>query len=186
MPPAPRGRLRQIGSDHAKQAAPHRGPAAVRNHLAHAERCYELFALAGHRSGQALALQDVGRAHAILGHYDLAIANCERALLALRDVGETSWEGAAWDTLGYTHHQRGDYEQAITCYEQAAELATGLGDRYNEADTFNNIGDVHRSADDLIAANRAWTRALRIFDEIDHPDRDQVRAKLQAPVEQPA
>jgi hypothetical protein len=35
-----------------------------------------------------------------------------------------------------------------------------------------------RSAGDLTAARRAWTQALRIFDEIDHPDRDQVRAKL--------
>jgi len=31
---------------------------------------------------------------------------------------------------------------------------------------------------DLAAARRAWTQALRIFDEIDHPDRDLVRAKL--------
>jgi hypothetical protein len=37
---------------------------------------------------------------------------------------------------------------------------------------------VHRSAGDLDAAHGAWTLALRIFDEISHPDGDPVRAKL--------
>ena len=53
--------------------------------LMHAKRCYELYVLAGHQAGQALALQDIGHAHAQLGNYDLAIAHCERALA--RDAG---------------------------------------------------------------------------------------------------
>ncbi len=154
--------------------------------LMHAQRCYELYVLADHQAGQALALQDIGHAHAQLGHYDLAIANCERALAAMRQAGEPAWEGAVWDSLGYTHHQRGDYRQAIVCYERAVDLSQHLGDRFNEADTFNNIGDVHRSAGNMMAAREAWTEALRIFDEIDHPDRDRVRAKLHTPVQQPA
>jgi predicted TPR repeat methyltransferase len=38
--------------------------------------------------------------------------------------------------------------------------------------TSDRLGDVHHSAGDLAAACRAWTHALRIFDE--------VRAKLHA------
>jgi hypothetical protein len=34
------------------------------------------------------------------------------------------------------------------------------------------------TAGDDEAANRTWARALRIFDEIDHPDGDRIRAKL--------
>ena len=36
------------------------------------------------------------------------------------------------------------------------------------------------SAGDLTAARRARTQALRIFDEIDHPDRDRIRTELRA------
>jgi tetratricopeptide (TPR) repeat protein len=186
-------RLLEVIGDLPSQATTHRTLAWIADRqefpeemLGHAQRCYELYVLADHQAGQALALQDLGHAHAMLGNYELAIAHCERALVAMREAGEPAWEGAVWDSLGFTHHQRGDYRQAIACYERAADLAQHLGDRFNEADTFSNIGDVHRSAGDLIAARRAWTRALRIFDEIDHPDREKVGAKLQLPVQQPA
>jgi DNA-binding SARP family transcriptional activator len=146
--------------------------------LSHSRRCYELYQMADHRAGQALALQDTGHAYALIGSYEEAIAHCERALAMMREVGVWAWEGAVWDSLGYIHHRRGDYQQAIVCYERALSCAREFADRFNEADSLNNLGDVHRSAGDLAAARRSWTQALRIFDEIDHPDRDWVRAKL--------
>lgn len=183
----------EIIGDHPSQATTHRTLLWIAERqelpqemLDHAQRCYELFVLADHQAGQALALQDLGRSHALLGNYDLAIAHCERALVAMRQSGEPARQGAVWDTLGYTHHRRGDYRQAITCHEHATDLARQLGDRFNEADTFASIGDVHRSAGDLSAARRAWTQAAEIFDEIDHPDRDRVLAKLRLPAQQPA
>ena len=103
---------------------------------------------------------------------------CERALAVMRELEAWTWEGAVWDSLGYIHHQLGDYQQAIACYQRASTSARELADRFNEADTLDNLGDVHHSAGDLVAARRSWTQALRIFDEIDHPDRDWVRAKL--------
>ncbi|MBO0818759.1 MAG: tetratricopeptide repeat protein, partial [Actinobacteria bacterium] len=89
-------------------------------------------------------------------------------------------EGAIWDSLGYAHHQRGDYDQAIVCYERAIALSRVLADRFNEADTLTSLGDVHHSAGDIGAARLVWRDALRIFDEIAHPDREKVRAKLRA------
>jgi hypothetical protein len=53
------------------------------------------------------------------------------------------------------------------------------------ADTLDHLGDTQHSAGDIEAARRTWTRALRIFGEIDHPDRDQVRAKLNHASRQP-
>jgi len=146
--------------------------------LSHARRCYDLYQMADHRAGQALALQDIGHAYALLGSYEEAIAHCERSLAMMRELKVLAWEGAVWDSLGYIHHRRGDHQQAIVCYERALDLSREFADRFNEADTLNNLGDVHRSAGDLAAARRSWTQALRIFDEIDHPDRDWVRAKL--------
>ncbi len=186
-------RLFEIIGDRPSEATTHRAlvwiaerqqlPAEM---LSHAERCYELYLKAGHRAGQGIALQDLGYTHAQLGNYELAISYCERALVAMREAGEPAWEGAVWDSLGYTHHQRGDYRQAIACYERAVELSQHLGDRFNEADSYSSIGDVHLSAGNLAGARRAWTQALRIFDEIDHPDRDRVRAKLETRVQQSA
>jgi DNA-binding SARP family transcriptional activator len=124
-----------------------------------------------------LALQAIGHSHAVLGNYEEAITYCERSLSMMRQVEAPRGESAVWDTLGYIHHHHGDFRQAIACYERALVL-TRDGDRFNEADTLNSLGDVHLSAGDPAAARKAWNRALRIFDEIDHSDRDQVRAKL--------
>jgi DNA-binding SARP family transcriptional activator/tetratricopeptide (TPR) repeat protein len=179
--------LFEISGDHASQAIIHRHLSWIANRdqrpedmLSHSLQCLELFRLAGHRPGEAIALQDVGHSHALLGNYDEAIAHCERALAVMREIGEARWEGAVWDSLGYTHHQRGDYQQAITCFERAIELSRELGDRFNEADTLSSLGDVYDSAGDAVAAHRSWAQALQIFDEIEHPDRDRVRAKLNA------
>ena len=100
--------------------------------------------------------------------------------MSVRTFGSSSTrrgESAVWDSLGYIHHHRGDFREAIACYERALDL-TRDGDRFNKADTLNNLGDVHLSAGDPAATRTAWSRALRIFEEIDHPGRDQVRAKL--------
>jgi hypothetical protein len=66
-------------------------------------------------------------------------------------------------------------------YERAIELSRDVADRFNEADTISSLGDVHHSAGDVGAARRAWRAALRIFDEIEHPHRQKVQAKLRTP-----
>jgi tetratricopeptide (TPR) repeat protein len=180
-------RLLEALGDHASQAHIHRAllwiaerqqrPAEM---LSHAQRCYDLYQKADHQTGQAMALQAIGHAHALLGNYDEAITHCERSLAEMKTAGERAWESAVWDSLGYIHHHRGDFRRAIECYGRAVSLARELADRFNEADALNSLGDVHLSAGDPAAARTAWTGALRIFDEIAHPDRHHVRAKLRA------
>ena len=132
-----------------------------------------------------MALNDIGFCHAQLGNYQQAIAHCEQALAAIRELGERNWEAATWDSLGYIHDRLGHHERAVACYAQAIDLYRELADRFNEADTLDHLGDAQLSAGDVGAARRTWTRALRIFDEIDHPDGDQVRAKLSRASRQP-
>ena len=47
------------------------------------------------------------------------------------------------------------------------------------------LGDVVHGSGDTEAARRAWLDALHIYDEIDHPDADELRAKLQPPSARP-
>jgi tetratricopeptide (TPR) repeat protein len=150
--------------------------------LSHAMRALELFRAAGHLPGQAMILNDIGFCHALLGDYQQAIRYCEQALDASRAAGERIWEAATWDSLGYIHHQLGEHEQAVTCYQRAVDLYRELADRFNEADTLDHLGDVQLSTGNVEAARRTWSCALLIYDEIDHPDGDRVRAKLPAAV----
>ena len=115
----------------------------------------------------------------------MVLAHCEQALAAVRELGERNWEAATWDSLGYIHDQLGNHERAVACYERAVARYRELADRFNEAATLDHLGDTQHSAGDIQAARRTWTSALRIIGEIDHPDGDQVQAKLNRTSRQP-
>jgi tetratricopeptide (TPR) repeat protein len=138
----------------------------------------ELSRAAGDRTLEVMSLNDVGWSHAPLGDYQRAIIYCERALAGSQERGERNWEGAAWHSLGYVHHQLGNHQRAIACYERSLDLCRELADRYNEADTLDHLGGAHSSVGDIGAAHWAWTQALRMFDEIDHPGGDRVRHRM--------
>jgi len=182
-----------IGGHFNIRATAHSGLAWLAEHwerpagaLSHSLRALELYRAAGNERAQLLVLNDVGYAHALLGDYGQALSCCERALAAGEGFGEHDWVKATLHSLGYIHHRLGHYESAIAYYDRSIEYCRELADRYDEAETLVNLGDVYDSAGDLLIARRAWTQALRIFEEIDHPDRDQLRAKLRAPVREAA
>jgi DNA-binding SARP family transcriptional activator/Tfp pilus assembly protein PilF len=173
--------------DHASQATIHNSLTVLAERelrpadmLSHSQRALELYRAADHKAGQAWVLNNIGYSYALLGRYQQGLSYCQRALLGIRVLGEKCWEAATWHSLGYIHHHLGDYPQALTCYERSLGLCGELGDLYNEADTLDHIGNVYCSAGDARAAHRAWTQALRIFDEIDHPSGRQVRSKLRS------
>jgi DNA-binding SARP family transcriptional activator/tetratricopeptide (TPR) repeat protein len=145
--------------------------------LRHSLRALELYR-AGNQRVQILALNNVGYAHALLGNYEQAMSCCERALAAGQEFGEDDWVKATLHSLGFIHHRLGDHRQAIAYYERSLELCRQLGDRYDEAEFLVDVGDVYDSAGDRTAARREWAHALRIHDEISHPGRDLLRAKL--------
>jgi tetratricopeptide (TPR) repeat protein len=146
--------------------------------LEHARRALDTYRRAGDASGQAMALNSVGWAHALLGDYHQALTSCREALALMQDLGFRDWQAHTWHSLGYAHCGLANHHQAAASYQHALDLFVELGDRYNQADSLTRLGDVHLSAGDVGAARRAWVRALRILEEIDHTDASRVRAKL--------
>jgi DNA-binding SARP family transcriptional activator/Tfp pilus assembly protein PilF len=146
--------------------------------LHHAEQALDLYRKAGNGPGTAMALNGVGWYHALLGRYGPALEHCGQGLALLKEFGDVRGQAATWDSLGYVHHRQGSYAEAVTCYAHAVEMHRSLGERYNEALVLDHLGDSHRAAGDPAAAAQAWQRALTILTQLDHPDADEVRAKL--------
>jgi tetratricopeptide (TPR) repeat protein len=149
-----------------------------RESLHHAQLAYDLFLATGHQYGQANALNSVGWCHAMLGEHEEALSCCEQALVLHRDVGDRHGEAATWDSLGYTHFAMGNHGPAATCYQEALDLYRAMGDRYEEAATLTNLGGTLHAAGRADDAREAWQQSLLILDDLDHPDADEVRAKL--------
>ncbi|MEV4514243.1 tetratricopeptide repeat protein [Dactylosporangium sp. NPDC049525] len=143
-----------------------------------ARRSLALYEAAGDRHGQANALNGVGWYHALLGDHASALAACEQALAILQEFGDRRGQAHTWDSIGYAHQHLGHPAEAIACYRQSLELFREFGERYYEATVLDHLGDTHHAGGDEHAARDAWRAALSIYDQLDHPDAAQLRAKL--------
>ena len=146
--------------------------------LDHAQQALTRYQAVGHRRGQAAALNNVGWDHVLLGDHPQALTYCQQALTLYQQLGDRWGEAATWDSLGYAHHHVGHHIQAVDCYHHALILFRDLGDRHEQAETLTRLGDTHHAAGHADQARTAWTTALDILTELDHPDADTVRAKL--------
>jgi tetratricopeptide (TPR) repeat protein len=93
------------------------------------------------------------------------------------ELGDRHGQANTWDSLGYIHHQLGNADQAVDCYRHALDLFRQTGERYLEAETLIRLGDTYLDTDEPASARTAWTAALHIFTELDHPDASSVRTK---------
>jgi DNA-binding SARP family transcriptional activator/tetratricopeptide (TPR) repeat protein len=146
----------------------------------HARQALALYETVGNVRGQALALSNMGWNHAMSGDYPPAIEFCRKALAKHEEVGDRRGAADVWDTLGYAHHHLGDHAEALDCFRHGLDLVRDLGDRHAEAEILVHLGDTHDAFGDRSAARAAWQDALRIFDDLEHVDAAELRAKLAA------
>jgi tetratricopeptide (TPR) repeat protein len=146
--------------------------------LDHYDSASRLYLANGHRSGQATVLNEIGWTYLLMGKYEEATIDCEKAVAEHQRIGDRSGEAAAWDSLGYAQHHLGRYEQALISYTNAADIYHAISDRSLEADTLVHMGDTHYAQGELRLAEDRWGRALELYEGVDHPDAEHVRRRL--------
>jgi DNA-binding SARP family transcriptional activator len=144
-------------------------------------RALDLYQAARQPVGVAFALDAVGLYHALLSRYPEALHYCERALKLATETGYKAAQAQAFESLGFIHLHMDRSDQAISCYQRSLEIYRELGDRYLVTTILSQLGDAHHAAGDPGAASQAWLEALAILEDLDHPDADDVRAKLAGP-----
>jgi tetratricopeptide (TPR) repeat protein/transcriptional regulator with XRE-family HTH domain len=146
--------------------------------LRHAEEALRLFRAIGSTAGESDMLNDVGWCHDLLGHYEQAREFCRQALSLCAQTGHRKNEAASWDSLGYAEHHLGNFGEAAACYERALGILREFNRPLNEAEILTHLADTRRAVGDLPRAREAWQQALVILEDLEHPDSDEVRAKL--------
>ena len=147
--------------------------------LGHAEQALRLYQAIGDKASEAAGLNNVGWIHGLLGDYQQARAFSRRALILSQEVSHLFVEGNAWDGLGYAEHHLGNFAEAVTCYQRALSPCREFGNRVVEANILTRLGDSYDAANDLPQAHDAWRQALAIFDDLQSPEADKVRTRLQ-------
>jgi DNA-binding SARP family transcriptional activator/tetratricopeptide (TPR) repeat protein len=146
--------------------------------LRHNELARGLSQSIGDEPAEAEALANVGWFYALLGDYQQARTSCEQALALTAKHGGSTFEHSIRDTLGYVEHHLGNFAQAAADFESALALSRHHSDAPLQALILIHLGDARRAAGELPQARHAWQQALAIYDDIQHPDADKVRAKL--------
>ncbi|MEU2717282.1 BTAD domain-containing putative transcriptional regulator [Streptomyces sp. NPDC007205] len=146
--------------------------------LRHYAQALDLYRSADNLTGQALVLNETGWTYILHGAYRQAVTECAQAVALHQKIGDTNGEADAWDSLGYAHHHMGHHEEALRCYERALKLYQYMNDRYLEADTLLHMGDTHEARGSRTASVPLWREAVRILDELGHPEAEQARARL--------
>jgi transcriptional regulator with XRE-family HTH domain/tetratricopeptide (TPR) repeat protein len=146
--------------------------------LSHAEEALRLYQAVGDQRGQAEALADAGWYHGLLGNYQQALAFSRRGLTLSAGTGHRRAERHAWDSVGYAEYHLGNLAEAAACCQHALTLHRQAGDHFYEADTLSHLGDIWHAASEPAQARQAWQQALAIFDNLQDPNADLIRAKL--------
>jgi DNA-binding SARP family transcriptional activator len=137
--------------------------------LPHDEQALALYQLAGHRCGQATALNAIGWHHAHLGDPERGLPFCAAAFDLYQEIGDRHGVAITADSLGYIHRRLHRYDGAIAYYQRAVDLFNELGDRYEQADTLESLGDTFAAASDPAPARAAWQQAAAILGELGIP-----------------
>ncbi|WP_347697007.1 BTAD domain-containing putative transcriptional regulator [Nonomuraea sp. B12E4] len=146
--------------------------------ITHSEQSLHHFRTTGNVGAIAMLLNSLGYHHALLGDHEQAILHCRQALDLAQENGYKHGQAQASDSLGYAHHRLGRRSEAIDHYERAVRLYQDVGDRWGEADTLVHLGDVQEACGDEQAARDTLGRALGILEQLDDPDADKLRARL--------
>ena len=144
----------------------------------HAHEALAVFRQLDYRRGEVLALNALSMCTARLGDLPQARGYAQEALRIAGAIGYPGAETNALSGLGLTYALAGEHAQAIECYQRALDLVRHLGDLPIQAEFLDRLGDARHASGDPGAAREAWRQALAILDELDDPDAEAVRSKL--------
>jgi DNA-binding SARP family transcriptional activator len=133
----------------------------------------------GNRYGEAEVLNELGVVHREMGSLDEALAHHRQALEVMRRAGDRMGEYAIYTELARTLHATGDTQTALEFHRRALAGTTKIGHKYGQARALDGIATCLRDTDPT-AAGHHWVRALRLYLELDAPERDQVHHNLAA------
>jgi tetratricopeptide (TPR) repeat protein/DNA-binding XRE family transcriptional regulator len=152
--------------------------------LVHAEDSLRLYRVLGDRLGEARTLNATGWFRALLGDYRQARALSRQALTVMSEIGAREPQAHVWDSIGYAEHHLGNLPEAAACYERALGICREFGGPWEEATFLTHLADTCHAMGRPDRAREAWQQALAILDDVQHPDADNVRAKLASAGEQ--
>jgi tetratricopeptide (TPR) repeat protein len=146
--------------------------------LDHYRRSLDGYDELGSRTCLGRVMGGIASTYRRLGRYDDAIDTANQALIAARQVGDRGAEAEVFDVLGMAYRQAGCLADARRQHQFALAIARDIDDRYQQARALDGMGRVEYDAGAHTAARDHWRAALAMYEAMNLPEADDVRARL--------
>lgn len=144
-------------------------------------RCLKLAERLGNRQMVANVLVNESDLERTAGRYDIAIAQCERALAIYVEIGDEPGRGDALRGRAQALRRLGRFPEALASLQDAARIAARLQARLLEAEVQREWGLLAAATGDTVDARHRLTDALQIFAELGaQRELEEVRIELTA------
>ena len=142
-------------------------------------RCLQLSERLGNRQMVANVLLNESEVECAGGRYDIAVAQCDRALAIYVEIGDEPGRGDALRGRAQALRRLGRFAEAASALQDAERIASRLQTRLLEAEVHREQGLLAAAMGDLAGATRRLTDALALFTELGaQRERDEVGAEL--------
>jgi CHAT domain-containing protein/Tfp pilus assembly protein PilF len=119
----------------------------------------------GNRNGEALALNDIGRAYGDLRRPQKALEVFNQALPLWREAGNRRGEALTLNNMGRVYSDLGQEQQALELFNQALPIWREAGNHHGEASTLNAMGRVYSDMGQEQKALELFNQALPYWRE---------------------
>jgi tetratricopeptide (TPR) repeat protein len=131
-------------------------------------------------------LNNVAMAHVGAGRPDDGLDPAEEAVRVARRIGDRHQEPMTLDTVGLVHLHARRPGDAVRAFEEALAACEHIWPTILKPSLLLNLGLAQRAQDRTGAARRSWIEALRLLDDLDAPDSDELsRARLRNLIDDP-
>ena len=127
---------------------------------------------------QADSLQGLGTVYERSGHLEQAIACLQESHTTFGELRNHSGQADSLQGLGRVYGRVGRSVEATTCLQECLTLRRELGDHPGQAEALRDLGDALQAAAQHAQAQAAWQEALTIYETLQLPEADELRAWL--------
>jgi len=128
-------------------------------------QAFEIWHKVGNRNGEALALNDIGRAYGDLRHPQKALELFNQALPLWREAGNRRGEALTLNNMGRVYSDLGREQPALDHFDQALPIWREVGNHHGEASTLNAMGRVYSDMGQEQKALELFNQALPYWRE---------------------
>ncbi len=130
------------------------------------ETALSLFTDIGDRTGQALALLNIGYSYSDSGNPPVAFDYYKRSLAIWQSVEDGRGIALAQTALGGAYSTMGEEQLALNLHKQAVEQFRAIGNKQGEVMALNGVGTVYQDLNQYQEAFDKYLEALRIDESI--------------------